>query len=87
MSYYSELLELSDTLEREHPGKTIVLNLKTFKPIVISDNSVEVEKRVKAAQDNGEAIVFLGGPNTNAPMLGAVGLGCLSENKTLDNFE
>jgi hypothetical protein len=80
MSVYSELLRISDKLEAAHPGKTIVLSLKTLEPIVISDDSVEVAEKALAAQDNGEAIVFLGGPNTNSQMMGMHGQGCLSEN-------
>jgi hypothetical protein len=62
MNYHDNLNALAAKLEKENPGKTIVLDASTLETVIISDDPLAVREAVVKM---GDAIpVFMGGPNT-----------------------
>jgi 23S rRNA pseudoU1915 N3-methylase RlmH len=51
-------------LEKEHPGKTIVLNAKTREILIASQNSTEIAKTLRSLSDD-IVTLFIGGPRLN----------------------
>ena len=62
-SHEEDITALSDKLELENPGKTIVLNAKTREVIVVSGNPIEISRTLKTLRDD-VVTLFIGGPFT-----------------------
>lgn len=56
---------LSDKLEQENPGKTIVLNAATREIIIASDRSDEIASKLKSLSSD-VITLFIGGPHKEA---------------------
>ena len=61
MSTHLKLHKLTERLERENPGKTIVLDLRTLEVVAISENHDQIAKAVAALKDHVVPL-FIGGP-------------------------
>lgn len=61
--FYDKVLEVTTRLEKENPGKTVVLNAANLEVIIISDDDKEIAAKVKEVNDLwGVVPLFCGGP-------------------------